>query len=70
MKCPQCREESIGISRVKEAATVRDVPSGRLSNRGQFGPVLRYECECLRCRHKWKPRDQKKAAELWETEVT
>jgi len=65
MRCPECREESITILQVREAAISRDIPHGKPAITGFRGGVLRYECECLRCHRQWKPRNQKQADDLF-----
>ena len=68
MKCPECREESITISQIQEAAVSRDLPHGRHRIDGWRGSVLRYECKCLRCHRVWKARNQVEAKRLFEME--
>lgn len=68
IKCPQCREECVSIEQIREAAISRDLPHGKPKIVGFRGPVLRYECKCLRCQHSWKPRSQFAAGKVFEAE--
>jgi hypothetical protein len=68
MKCPECREESITLSRIQEAAVSRDLPHGRPWIDGWRGNTQRYECKCLRCGRVWRPRNQPEAAKLFDAE--
>lgn len=65
MKCPECRETSIRIDQIREAAISRNIPYGKPEVAGFRGEVLRYECMCLRCRRTWKPRNQREAESLF-----
>ena len=64
-KCPGCREEFVRIIQYREAAFARDYPMGVEKLLSTSGEVLRYEMQCLRCRHCWRPRDQANAMELF-----
>jgi len=65
-KCPQCREECVTIIQYREAALARDYPKGVKKLLSTSGEVLRYEMQCLRCRHCWRPRDQSNAEKLFD----